>query len=97
MAGQMKWLEIIELRTIGSRRKDIVTELRKLLDDLRKELSEDGVSAFSRVLFDGDFSIHLLHDSTVVAEDGSPLGLQLAASLSEFGLVNHSIWLEISP
>jgi nucleoside-diphosphate-sugar epimerase len=26
---------------------------------------------------------------------GSPLGLRLASALKEFGLVNHSIWIEM--
>lgn len=75
----------------------MATELRKLLNDLQEELPEKNVSGFSRVSFDGDFSLHLIHESPAVAECGSTLGLQLAAALSEFGLVNHSIWQEIGP
>jgi hypothetical protein len=47
-------------------------------------------------MIDTDFSIHLFHDSKKVEKSGSPLGLRLASALKEFGLVNHSIWIEMN-
>ena len=53
------------------------------------------IKSYSRVMIDSDFSIHLFHDSKKVENNGSPLGLRLALALKEFGLVNHSIWIEM--
>ena len=43
---------------------------------------------------DSDLSIHLLHNSDN-ANNKSPLSLQLVSALKEFGLVNHSVWVEM--
>jgi hypothetical protein len=51
--------------------------------------------AYSRVLVDTDFSINISHNSKKVENGGSRLGLRLVAALKEFGLVNHSIWIEM--
>ena len=47
------------------------------------------------LMIDTDFSIHLFHDSKKMERSGSSLGLCLASALKEFGLVNHSIWIEM--
>ena len=52
---------------------------------------------YSRALIPMDYSIHIIHNHEEVENEGSPLGLQLVAALKEFGLVNHSIWHDVSP
>ena len=52
--------------------------------------------AYSRMLIESDFSIHILHDSKEAEAGGSRLGLRLVDALKEFGLVNHSIWMEMN-
>jgi hypothetical protein len=46
-------------------------------------------------MIESDFSIHLFHDSRQIEVNGSSLGLQLVSSLKAFGLVNHSVWIEM--
>ena len=91
----MKWLEVIELRSVGSHREMLESQLQKLLHQLEEEVGEQAVNVYRRVMIDSDLSIHLLHDSAGVEPGGSPLGLRLASSLKEFGLVNHSVWIEM--
>lgn len=91
----MKWLEIIELRSVDSNRELLESQLQKLTNDLDKETKKQAIKAYSRVMIDTDFSIHLFHDSKKVETSGSQLGLRLASALKEFGLVNHSIWIEM--
>ena len=90
----MKWLEIIELRSVGSNRKFLERELKSIVDELNKETEQRAIKVYSRVAVDSDFSIHLLHDSKEADINGSPLGLQLVSALKEYGLINHSIWVE---
>jgi hypothetical protein len=51
--------------------------------------------AYSSVMIDTDFSIHLFHDIMKEESTGSQLCLRIASSLKEYGLVNHSIWVEM--
>jgi hypothetical protein len=69
------------------------SKLQKLIDQVEKE--KQGIMAYTRVLIDTDFSIHLFHDSNKVENSGSSLGLRLASALKEFGTINHSIWIEM--
>ena len=90
----MKWLEIIELRSVGSNLELLESKLDKIINEVEDEIKNQA-KAYSRVQIDTDFSIHLYHDSKKVENSGSELGLRLASALKEFGLVNHSIWIEM--
>ncbi len=92
----MKWLEIIELRSVDKDWLLLKSQLERLISDLEKETKIQTVKIFSRLLIDTDFSIHLFHDSRKVDNEGSQLGLRIASSLKEFGLVNHRIWIELN-
>ena len=91
----MKWLEMIELRAAINNRKLLESQLQQLMHDVDQEAHTQLIKVYRRVMLDTDVSIHLFHDSTPVERDGSPLGLRLASSLKEFGLVNHRVWIEM--
>jgi len=91
----MKWLEIIELRSVDSNREWLESKLQKLIDQVDKEKKKQAIMTYTRVLIDTDFSIHLFHDSNKVENSGSSLGLRLASALKEFGTIYHSIWIEM--
>ena len=91
----MKWLEIIELRSAGSDRELLESQLQKLINEVEKEAKKQAINVYSRVMIDTDFRIHLFHDSKIVDNRKSTLGLRLASALKAFGLVNHSIWIEM--
>ncbi len=90
----MKWLEIIELRSVGNNLKLLEPELKSLIEELNKESKQRAVKVYSRVTIESDFSIHLYHDSKEIDINGSTLGLHLVSILKEFGLINHSVWIE---
>jgi hypothetical protein len=90
----MKWLELIELRSVGNNLKIIEPELNHLINEIKKESEQRAIKVYSRFAVDSDFSFHLIHDSIEVDIHGSPLGLQLVSALKEFGLINHSVWVE---
>ena len=92
----MKWLEVIELRTVGSNREMLESHLQKLMHQRDEEANTQAIKVYSRVMVASDLSIHLAHDSRNAEPSGSSLGLRLASSLKEFGLVNHSVWIEMS-
>jgi hypothetical protein len=91
----MKWIELIQLRSAGSNREMLETNLKMLIDEVGGKRQKQVIMAFSRVSLDTDFSIQIFHESKKVENGGSCLGLHLAAALREFGLVHHSIWMEL--
>ena len=91
----MKWLEIIELRSAGSQRALLESQLQNLINnEVNQDAKQQTIKVYSHVAVETDFSIHLVHDSHRVNISGSPLGQRLASALKEFGLVNHSVWVE---
>jgi len=91
----MKWIEVIQLRSIAGNQKRLGSELNGLINEVGEKSKKQIITAYSRVLIDTDYNIHIFHDSNEVEKFGSPLGLRLADALKEFGLVNHSVWVEI--
>ena len=93
----MEWLEIIELRAAAIDRGVIESQLLKLMSDAKREAKEMAIKTFTRAKLSTDFSIHLLHDTQNVENAGSSLGLHLVSMLRAYGLVNHSVWVEMAP
>lgn len=94
---KMKWLEIIELRSLDGRSKCLDTELEKLSMQVKDKLKNGTITIYHQAMPGYDFSIHLQHDLDMTDRDGhgSPLGLRIASALMECCLVNHSVWFEI--
>ena len=91
----MKWIEVIQLRSVDSNRERLQSKLQKLMNEPGNETKKMAIKSYSRAMIDTDFSINISHDSKKVENGGSRLGLHLVAALKEFGLVNHSIWIEM--
>ena len=92
----MKYLETIEFRSAGSKQSELKQLIHSLIEDAEEEALAKGISAYSHVTVDTDFSIHLIHETKEMMDNGSLLGLGLTSTLKEYGLVNHSIWAEMS-
>lgn len=91
----MKWIEVIQLRTTGCDKGLLETELVKLIEENSNINGEQPIMAYNRVLVDTDFKIQIVHEMKNVEKNGSPLGLRLVSALESFGMVNHSIWVEL--
>ncbi len=92
----MKWIEVVQLRVADGNRNMMASKLKQLTCTIGNNSRPQEIVTYSRALIDTDYSIHIIHDSDKVEGQGSPLGLQLATVLKAFGLVNHSVWGEIS-
>ncbi len=88
----MNWVEIIKLRSAGMEDGLLEQLLRSLRSDRSRELVE--IKTYRHAVFPNDFSMHLRWESERPTENGSVLGLRLAQALKEFGLIDHSIWIE---
>jgi hypothetical protein len=88
----MNWLEIIKLQSVGNR-----LGLMDKLALIRDEVGRNGLVKFEfyrHTLLETDLSVHLQWDTEKAERQGSTLGLHLVQALEEYGLVDHSIWIE---
>ena len=88
----MKWLEVIKLR---SARKDpeFLKELLASIDEFSQS-GLVGMKTYHHAALETDLGIHLHWESEKLEQNGSTIGLHLAQALREFGLIDHSIWVE---
>lgn len=84
----MKCLEIIRVRSI--RNEPALNEILSSTAAVRQEGLKIGI--YRQVRLQTDLSIHLFWDMKVAGPESSGLGLHLARTLKEFGLVDHTIW-----
>jgi hypothetical protein len=88
----MKWLEVIKLRSAGGS--------SGLLDELLLPIPGSNQSGlvemktYRHAVLETDVSVHLYWNSEMPETNGSGLGLRLAQALKEFGLIDHSVWVE---
>ena len=88
----MKWLEIIKLRSAG-KDSELLEEFLLSID----KLGQSGLvemKTYRHAALETDLSVHLHWESEQPEQNGSTLGLRLAQALKEFGLIDHSIWIE---
>lgn len=90
----MKWIEIVELRTSKASTISIERFLGDWLNKIKKEEKQTRIKIYKRVFVETDISVHLFYESKSMKTGFSSLGAQLVSELKEFGLVNHSVWLE---
>lgn len=89
----MKWLEIIKLRSAGTGEGMLENFLRSLVKfGQNGELVE--IKTYRHAALQNDLSVHLHWESGRPEQNGTNLGLRLAQTFKEFGLVDHSIWIE---
>ncbi len=88
----MRWLEIIKLRSVE---KDSGL-LKELLLSFDKNTQQGLVEmkTYDHAALATDLSVHLHWQSERPGRDGSAFGILIAQGLKEFGLIDHSIWVE---
>jgi hypothetical protein len=86
----MKRLEIIHLQMGNTLPHSLVDEIRKL--PLEQQNDTD-LTVYQREGLSTDLSVHIFHQADS-QELPSPLGVMVAFSLREHGMMDHSIWTE---
>lgn len=90
----MKTLEIIHLRLGGNRQHDLIEIVRGSME-ARGEAGEAKIYRHARL--DTDLAVHLQRESSRGIGQASNLGMRLASALREYGIVEHSLWVEEDP
>ena len=91
----MRWVEIIEIRSLSNDKALLEPDLPALLAELASEKEPERIEIYSHGELKTDWSIHLHYLSDSEMANRSLLGLRLDSLLREFGFVHHSIWKEI--
>ena len=90
----MNWVEIIRLRSNGNVQESLIQELLKPVAEDKERNGLVSMRIYRNPWIDTDISIHLHWESTRLEQHGSAMALRLAQTLKEFGLINHSAWVE---
>lgn len=90
----MRWVDIIILRSPEANLEILNNEfLFSIIGDRQTEgLKESKI--YRRHAMETDLSVHLVWDSENVDQKGNPLSRHLIQFLKQYGLVNHSVWVE---
>jgi len=90
----MKYLEIIELCTVGSNRAHMEVTIRELCSRLRDTNHGHTVSSYSHGFLETDYSIHVRYEKDTRDGHPSAAGQEIAEALKQLGIVNHTVWIE---
>ena len=89
----MKWLEIITIRTVGIAERE---KTLKFLEQMELPQANDGpldINVYTNAVIETDLSIHIHWNAETMDQGKSSLGLELAQTLRDVGLTNHSLWV----
>jgi hypothetical protein len=90
----IKILERIDLRSARDDKKKLLLQLEELVNFVSEKTKSDKIKIYTHYNIGTDYSIHLHRTISHEEHLESELGVRLASSLKEFGLVNHSVWIE---
>lgn len=90
----MKWIEIITVRTAGTPGTKVVADILRGIGANAGREKPVMVKLFSHATVESDLSIHIQWEASRMDHRKSSIGLELAGLLGDFGLVNHSVWIE---
>lgn len=89
--GKGHWLEIIKIRSPRDVQGVVKNVIRTVKSDPTMRATRE-MRVFTNGA--GDIAIHLAWRPDGIAPCGSLIGFQLAVVLSEYGLINHTMWIE---
>ena len=87
----MKTLEIIHLRLAGDSPQTLVDAIRK---SVGSEPDPMEVRIYRHTRLETDLAVHLHRDVAMRNDCASNVGIRLASLLREYGMVEHSVWVE---
>ena len=91
----MRWIEIIEIRSLSNKNFLLELDLQALMAELKAEEKLHKIEIYRHGELETDWSIHLYYTSDSNQVGRSLFGVRFASLLKEFGFVHHSIWKEM--
>ena len=90
---EMRFLEIIDIRSTESMGKELRAELKDLAKEVNEKEDREKMKIYIHTKINNDFSIHIIHNTNTNFEKGSQLGMAIISSFKKYGLINHNIWI----
>jgi hypothetical protein len=88
----MKWVEIITLRVSGAIPSELADEFLKELGKVSTTKNLEEIRMYRNSI--NDVSIHIHWKSEQEGQHKSDFGLMLSQALKDYGLLNHSVWVQ---
>jgi hypothetical protein len=88
----MKIIEIIHVRLSANMPQSLSKKIRRSIGD---EVSSEVFTIFQRDNLESDLAVHIHRNENNTQCGPSLIGIHLASSLKEFGLVEHTVWKEL--
>lgn len=89
----MSWMEFLRIRTGRNAENDFLKKAAEFEKEAEKSTGLASWQAFHHAAIGSDFLILLQWETHSTEPNGSLLACNLAGSLSELGVVDHSIWI----
>ena len=93
----MEWLEIIKIQGAPAGYRNADTEVLKQLNQGTAETGLIMARVYTRASVVDDLVITLTWETDSPGASGSTLALSLAREFRQYGLVDHSVWIERLP
>jgi hypothetical protein len=88
----MKTLEVIHLRLAGHDLDSLTELVREAISDAPGPV---GVRIYRHARVENDLLVEIHREAEKGPAEASKLGLRVSSLLRRYGLVDHSIWLEV--
>jgi hypothetical protein len=92
MERRVRVLEIIEIRSVRGKNIFEKLDLADLIQSTKIAIKPGEIKLYRHKHIDSDFSLHLFYESDMLKQN--TFGLHLSSLLKEWGLINHSVWIE---
>jgi hypothetical protein len=90
-------IELLEIRLARNLNQRLETEIEHVINDVMKDASGNTMKLYKKANLNSDYLIIIMNTHNIYGNRGSELGQRIKAALSDFGLINHSIWNGINP
>lgn len=88
-----EWLEIISVRAPGSREIEHALGLCRQVASDRAWSPAVELALYRSAAYPTDLSVHIHWQAGEQKPAKSVFGIQMARALSDFGIINHTLWL----
>jgi hypothetical protein len=89
----MNRLEIVHLRSSGEPLESLGKRIRESIGP--EDSGTEVVTVYRRQGLETDVAVHIHHNNTQGTDGPSGLAIHLANALRIFGLVEHTVWVEL--
>lgn len=89
----MESIEIIRLRTQPDVEPSVIRSLKDIIRHFNGMPGLNEARIYSHTAVPGDVSLHIMWDTVQGMLTESEIGLRIAETLAEYGILDHTVWL----